>query len=250
VADSTTNPTPWSPLGEALLDYEAGRVDAVLRVHHELGEPDDLAAGHFFRDPEHMPAVETEALERAVGRILDLGAGAGSHALELQRRGARVVAADILPEAVSVMEARGVSGPRLLDWRAQPLVAPGEPRWDTILLLMNGPGIAGTLAGFRTLLAHLIGALAEEGQVLLDSTDMDQVGEAVDWEESVPLGADGRYPGELHMQMEYDGRLGEPFPHLFVDPETLDCVAREAGFGRSEVLVRESDGRYLARLSL
>ena len=246
-----TVPTaPWSPLGIALADYQGGRRDGVLLVHHEFGEPDELPAGHFFREWEGMPALEREALDRASGRALDLGAGAGSHALELQRRGADVVAADLLPQAVQVMRARGLRQVRTLDWRTDPLTPAGEPPWDTVLLLMNGPGIAGSLGRFVDLLGLLARSLADGGQILLDSTDIDQQGSAVEWsEEGIPLGEDGRYPGELHLQMEYDGRMNEPFPHLFVNPKTLQRLAGSAGLHSSTMLARESDDRYLARLS-
>ena len=86
-----------------------------------------------------------EALSLCRGRVLDLGAGAGRHALELQGRGHEVTAIDVSREAVEVMRERGVR-----DARCGDLDAVDGERFDTILLLMHGIGLVGTLTGWRT----------------------------------------------------------------------------------------------------
>lgn len=54
------------------------------------------------------PDLEQELASRAIasGRVLDLGAGAGSQAVELARRGFRVTATDIAPAAVEATRER------------------------------------------------------------------------------------------------------------------------------------------------
>lgn len=107
--DSTT--TTWAPLGRALLDYEAGDHEATLDVIMEDGDRLPLPAANFFLTPEETPDVEAVAFEFCQGRVLDVGAGAGRHALDLQYRGHEVVALDVCPEAVGVMKRRGVYDP-------------------------------------------------------------------------------------------------------------------------------------------
>jgi len=240
----TPNPA-WDPLERALAAFQGGDRTASLMVHHDLGGPDPLPASHFFRGAAEMPALELRALELCRGRVLDLGAGVGGHALELQRRGLEVVAADVLPAAVRIMEARGVLRPIRLNWETAEL----QPEWDTIILLMNGPGIAGTLEGLERFLGVVAHGLAPGGQVLLDSTVLPEMEQARERDErGVPVDGDGRYPGELHYQLEFEGVRGEPFPHLFVDPDTLADVARQTGLGLIEVVDRDGEGRFLARL--
>ena len=47
-----------------------------------------------------MPILERTALQMATGRILDVGAGSGCHALALQEMGKKCVTIDILPLSV------------------------------------------------------------------------------------------------------------------------------------------------------
>jgi len=49
----------------------------------------------FFRDIGDMPELERLALKHCKGKILDVGAGVGSHALLLQSRNMEVTALEI-----------------------------------------------------------------------------------------------------------------------------------------------------------
>ena len=61
--------------------------------------------------------------------------------------------------------------------------------------------------------------------------------------------ADGRYVGELHFQIEYEGQKGGPFPQLYVDANTLIRYAREEEWGCEIVHDPDEYGHYLARLT-
>ena len=58
---------------------------------------------------DKMPELEWIALQHCRGRILDIGAGAGSHSLALQQLGQEVTALEISPLAAGIIKARGVS---------------------------------------------------------------------------------------------------------------------------------------------
>jgi len=226
-------------------DHHEGKREGVLLVHADEGEmPDPMPVSLFFRSREEMRAVDREALALARGKTLDGGAGVGAMALILQEDGLPVTAVEVIPEGVAIMRDRGVVDARTARLEDLP---PGET-FDTILLLMNGTALAGTLGGFPDLLRTLERLLAPGGQVLMDSTDMVQdkdwhgsEGPVVEWK--------GEYPGELQYQMEYRGKRGAPFPQLFLDPATLSALARGAGWSVEEVWEGEG-GEYLARLVL
>ncbi|MGD2070074.1 MAG: methyltransferase domain-containing protein [Gemmatimonadota bacterium] len=219
------------PLEEALVDCHGGRPGGALGLLFDHGESLEVDPSWFFRSAAEMDAVDRRALELARGRVLDVGAGAGAHALALQARGHPVSALELLPGAARILAERGVRDVRLESvWDHRP-----DRPYDTVLLLMNGTGVAGTLSRLGPLLRRIHGLLAPGGVLLMDSTDPGPVDPG-----------DGRHPGELQIQLEYRGRKGPPFPHLYVGPGTLEALAREAGLEARTVL-RAEDGRYLAR---
>lgn len=226
-------PSPWSPLDDALRAFREGDAAAAVLVRTDVGGAEEMPVAHFFRTPEEMGAVEAAALRLARGRILDLGAGPGAHAVPLVRRGLAVTAVEILPEARAALAEEGVADVR----SGTDALGAGE-RFDTILALMNGLGLCATLEELGAFLARLAGLLDEGGQILADSTD------PRDWDNP----ADGRYPGEVHMQLGFAGRWGELFPFLFVDADTLRTIASAQGL-EVEVAAEEEDGRYLARIT-
>jgi SAM-dependent methyltransferase len=177
------------------------------------------------------------ALELCRGGVLVVGAGAGCHALALQARGLEVCAIDLAPHAVEVMRRRGVADPRragVADLEAPP--------FDTVLLMMNGIGMAARVAALPAFLKSLGRLVRPDGQVVLDSFDPRTQGERA----ARAAGAGG-YPGELRFRLEYKGRLGPWYAWLFVDFDTLARQAARAGWGSETVWVEE-DGQYLARL--
>jgi len=202
----------------------------------------------FFRGTDSLRPIDEAALDRVRGRTLDGGAGVGSVALILQGRGIRVTAAEVIPEGVAIMRERGVEDVK--QGRIEAL--PWDRSFDTILLLMNGTAMAGTLAGFPSLLGTLAGLLASGGQVLMDSTDLldrDRFGGDDGAGEGSPGSPGDPYPGEVQYQLEFEGNRGAPFPQLFLDPVTLRRLGTESGWS-VEVVWEGEDGEYLARLTL
>ena len=225
----------------AIADYYKDGKAARLRVFSPMFDEDEIPVATLFRRLDEMPAIEREALNLATGHILDVGAGAGCHAMALQEMGKQVTAIDISPLAVETMGRRGVKEVRELDFFT--LDGPG---YDTILMLMNGIGIVGMLSRMPAFFMQLDKLLAPGGQLLCDSSDICYVFE--DEDGFIDLtGIDGYY-GELTYQMQYRSVKGEPFPWLFIDAETLREQAARHGFDVEVVLTGEHYD-YLARIT-
>lgn len=233
-------------LGQALLDYQHGHAAAALTVQCSAADDEPLPAAYFFRTLLAMPELERQALDECRGRVLDLGAGAGCHALELQSRGfTDVKAIDQSAGAVQVMQARGVQQVALRDIMA-PRPADELP-YDTILMLMNGLGLAGTLEGLDKFLAHARTLLAPDGQILATSSDVSYLYE--DEEGALVLDLNGPYYGEVAYTFQYKKQIGEPFPWLFIDATLLEDAARQAGY-EVDFIDTDENGQYLVRLTL
>jgi SAM-dependent methyltransferase len=233
-------------LGRALLDYQGGRDKATLTVHCSVAEDEPLPAAYFFRTVLQMPELERQALDECRGRVLDMGAGAGAHTLELQSRGfAEVRAVDVSAGAVAVMQARGVREV------AQHSIFDPKPKqensYDTILLLMNGLGLVGTLAGLDKYLAHARTLLAPGGQILATSSDIAYLYE--DEDGAIAIDLNGPYHGEIEYTMSYEGQTGEPFPWLFLEAGLLQDAAEAAGY-IAEFIGTDEQDQYLVRLTV
>ncbi|MBC6992038.1 class I SAM-dependent methyltransferase [Hymenobacter sp. BT491] len=238
------NSTAPDVLGHALQAYLNGQKKAALTVHSNVAEDEPLPASYFFRSLWEMPQLERTALEECRGRVLDLGAGAGCHALELQSRGFVVKAVDVSPGAAQVMEERGVRQVACHDLFHLPTT---DENYDTILMLMNGIGLVGTLEGLEKFLAHAHKLLAPGGQILATSSDISYLYE--DEEGALVLNLNGPYYGEVEYTMSYGDEAGPTFQWLFADATILQDYAEAAGY-EVDFLDEDEQSQYLVRLTL
>ncbi|HWL00470.1 MAG TPA: methyltransferase domain-containing protein [Parapedobacter sp.] len=225
-------------LGLALHDYLQGRRGDQLLTHTSFGGVEEMPVSEFFRKPIDFPELEHIALSLCDGRVLDVGAGAGSHALFLQKRGTDVTALERSPLAGEVMRARGVKQVITTDFFEY-----DKARYDTLLFLMNGIGVAGTIDGLSTLLSHCKTLLNDGGQLLFDSSDIAYL--YADGTVDKPAG----YYGEIRYQYAYKGARSAPFDWLFIDQDTLIGIARPLGWV-VQILYEDGHDQYLARMEL
>lgn len=223
--------------GAALLDYFYQGSTADLLLHNHYGPPEEMPVEVFFREEEDMPDVERCAMDICEGKVLDIGAGVGIHSLILQHRGYDVTALEISAEAIQIMNERGVKSILKED-----IFALESGSYDTLLLLMNGIGLVGTLQRLETFLKHVKKILAQDGQILLDSSDIMYL------YEDIPM-PEGNYYGELTYKYEYQEKEGEWFDWLYVDQVTLEDIADKCGY-HSQVIFEDDNDHYLARLTL
>jgi len=223
-------------LGQAIHDHYHKLANHKLWINNQYGPKEEMPIDIYFRDEDDMPDIEWLAMNECRGTVLDIGAGAGSHALVLQERGFDCVALDISPLACEVMKERGVNNVVKGD-----IFAYNEQKYDTLLLLMNGIGLAGTLENLKVFLQHIKLLLNPGGQILFDSSDI-----AYLYEDGLPKKG---YYGELLYQYQYNRQKTDWFHWLYIDEKTLEPIVTEAGFNM-EVLLEDEFKQYLVRLTL
>ncbi|ASK28596.1 SAM-dependent methyltransferase [Chryseobacterium sp. T16E-39] len=228
-------------MGKAIWDYYHNENSEDLQTETSISELDELPVDYLFRDFEEMNGLEQKALELSHGKVLDIGAGAGSHALYLQNeRNLDVVALDISPKSVEVCQLRGIKNAvcqNILDFSGE--------TFDTILLLMNGTGIFGSLEEIDSYLQKLQSLLNDKGQILIDSTDILYMFDR-DEDGGVYIPAEGYY-GELDYIVHYKGESEDPIKWLYLDFNTLQNAVHSNGFA-IEMVMQDEDA-YLARLT-
>lgn len=228
------------PFGEAIRDYVEKEKAPDLKVNSNYTEDESIPISYLFRTEKGMPNLEREALKLCKGKILDIGAAAGCHTLLLQKKGFNVTALEISELAVEAMKKRGIQKVIHGD-----ILSFSTKKYDTLLLLMNGTGIGGTIEGLKKLLLHLKSLLNEKGQILIDSSDIKYLFEEEDGSMWVDM-ANPKYYGEMEYEISYKKSMSK-FNWLFVDFETLkkSCI----NLGLSCELVTEGDHyEYLARI--
>ena len=240
-------------MGAAILDFQKKGKASKLRVLSSMFEEDEMPVRHLFRRYEEMPKLEQKALNLAKGNVLDVGAGAGCHALTLQERMEQekltssprnitgVKAIDISPLSVEAMKLQGIKDVECINL-FNPNLTNG---FDTILLLMNGTGIAGKIANLPSLFQRLKALLNLDGQIIIDSSDLKYIYENEDG--SFDINLNGAYYGEVDYQMVYEDIQGEPFDWLYVDFSLLKSIAESCGL-HVELVAEGEHYDYLARL--
>ena len=227
-------------MGKAIADFHKGRRDGKLIVLSPMFEEDEIPVTTLFRAFKDMPKMEQKALKMAKGKTLDVGAGSGCHSLWLQDKGIDVTAIDISPYSTETMKERGVVNVREQDFFTL------EDKYDTILMLMNGIGIVGTLDKLSDFFKHIDKILADDGQLLCDSSDLCYLYD--DKDGIVELMGSDKYYGELEYTMCYDEIKGDSFPWLYIDANTLRNYAEANGF-KMEIVRRGEHYDYLARIT-
>lgn len=227
-------------MGAAILDYQTKGKAGKLSILSSMFEEDEMPVKHLFRNLEEMPILEQKALSLAKGKVLDVGAGAGCHALALQAQSIAVKAIDISPLSCEAMELRGVMDAECINLFDEHL----ETGFDTILLLMNGTGIAGKIENLPALFNRLKALLNKGGQILIDSSDIKYIYENEDGSFDINLNA--AYYGEVDYQMVYKDVKGDSFDWLYVDFPLLKSITESCGL-HGELIAEGEHYDYLAR---
>ncbi len=228
--------------GNALHDYINNNYSEDIVVHSSIAEDDVIPLPYLFRNFEEMPLQEQKALELCKGSILDIGSGAGSHSIWLQKKSLDVTAIDISQGAVTLLKKH-----HSFKKAFHTSLLEHQGRYDTLLLLMNGTGIFERVSKVNTYLKHLKSLLHPEGQILIDGSDIAFMFEDEDggfW-----LDTHRDYYGEVTFSMSYKGKTGNSFDWLYLDYERLAWYAQKNELN-CELIYEGDHYEYLARLTI
>ena len=230
---------PAEPLAAALLDhYRSGRPRCVHALRAD-GVSFEIETAEYFTLDGQLSDFDRICLERCHGRVLDVGAGAGRHALAFQERGCEVTAIDVSPICTALCRERGVIDARTVDImrldRDEPM-----GQFDSIFFGMQTIGVAGGTKPLEELLRRLRKSLAPGGELLVDSSALREAWEGGEEEDS-------HHRGEIVLSTRYRGWRGDPFPWLYLAEEELAEVANRAGY-EMESLAHVESGEYLVAM--
>jgi SAM-dependent methyltransferase len=212
--------------GHALYDSYHGE-DVQVFVERDDGFIDtDAMIDIYFEDPSETDDAVREALDKAEGRVLDIGCGAGRHALYLQRQGLDVVGIDNSPLAIQLCRERGLKDARVLSIDD---ISPALGRFDAIVMLGNNFGLFGSRKRMRRILKKLDGITGDNACIYAECLDP--------YDTDFPchlryhkfnLQRD-RMGGQLRIRIRYENHATPWFDYLFASRDEIrELVAKTA----------------------
>ena len=181
----------------------------------------------YFTEFEDWTEAEKEALSHARGTILDIGCGAGRHALYLQGLGYRVTGIDISPLAIKTCTERGLEDARIISVEQ---ITPEIGLFDTILMMGNNFGLVGSTQKARELLVLLHSMTTPEGRIISQTRDPYQTDDPDHLAYHEFNRRNGRLPGQLRLKIHYKKYSTPWMDLLFLSPDELADVMNGTGW--------------------
>jgi SAM-dependent methyltransferase len=181
----------------------------------------------YFAEYPDWGGHEREAMKHVCGRVIDIGCGAGRHALYLQEKGFYVLGIDLSPLAIEVSKARGLKNAKLLgiDGISRELEAFG-----TFLMMGSNFGLFGNLSRARRLLKRFHAMSGPEGRIIAESAD------PCDTENPYHLAYQkwnrerGKFPCQLRIRVRHETLKSAWFEYLKVSRDEMRGILAGTGW--------------------
>ena len=201
------------------------------------------SAHYYFRTFDEWDTYEQEAIQEAKGRVLDVGLGAGRHALYLQENGYEVVGIDTSPLALDISRLRGVKDCRLMSMHH--LEFP-DNSFDTVLLLGQNLGLGNT-EDIRSYMSRLYDITKPDGIIIGEARDPSITDKPEHFEFQKRNVERGLPAGLVKVRVGIKGRVSEWFYLFLMDKETLKEIIEPTGW-KIRRMYHSNHGMYIAIL--
>jgi len=238
--------TEHDPYGRAIRDHhECEREEPLLDVDGAETREHPIERFYFGEfDPETDPDGEW-LIEWLDGPLLDIGAGAGQHALYLQER-FETVAIDVSEYLVEVMRDRGVADARVADMFSL-RESFERDRFGSALANGTQLGLAGSMRGLSEFLGDLAQVTTPDANAVVDAHDPTREGVT----DILGYRSDPT-PGLAHRtyHFEYEDDVGPTLQFRLFSPDRLREAAVGTGWEVAEIRrgANDADAHYRAAL--
>jgi len=229
--------------GHAFRAYlDGGRQSCVVERDDGYLEAEPLTS--YFADYRDWGTHQKRAIRYARGRVLDVGCGAGRHALYLQDKGLDVLAIDASPGAIHVCRQRGVKETRLVS------ITQVSRRWgcfDSVLMLGNNFGLVANPKRAKWLFQRIHGMTSERGRIIAETFDPGDTVNPFHRVYQRQNRARGRLRGQIRLRIRYQKYATPWFDYLFVSRNEMKSILRGTGW-RIAAAIPSSGTHYIAVL--
>lgn len=215
--------------GLAIYSFFKGNKKDRLILRNEDGTRVVRDLRRYFSSFKSFPSYQKKALSHAKGRVLDIGCGAGKHALYLQNKGMDVTGIDVSKYCIKVCKAIGLQKAKVVNiWHRDVSIG----KFDTLILFGHNLAIGGSISGIRKLLDYFKKITTKGGTILLDGADPSKY-----------------YKSKgLKMRWEYKKEEGDWFNPYFVLKKDLVKIVRGTGWKISKIFKDKKSSEYSAVL--
>jgi len=210
--------------GKAILDASRGK-KVTIKMRRDDDRVDEENGSYYFTNFDQFPPIEQKAMSLVQGLVLDVGCGAGRHALYLQKKGLNVVALDISHFAIKVAYQRGVNNSIQA---AAPKIPFKNETFDTILLMYNNFGICGDYQETIKFLKELKRILKPNGIILASSLHATLTIDESHLKYHEANRKKGLPSGLVKIRLEYNDEATEWFKLLLASPEEMKMLSKKA----------------------
>ena len=227
--------------GHALLDAQQGKeVDEI--VERDDGYFDTLSTKGYFSDYEAWSKIEQKAMQFVKGRVLDIGCGAGRHALYLQKKGFDVLGIDISPLVLDVCRKRGLKKLKLMPIESIDF----KPNsFDTILMMGNNFGLLNNLEKAKRLLKRFYRITGKDALIIASTSDPYKTDNPAHLKYHEMNKQKGRMSGQVRIRVRYQKYKGRWFDYLLVSKEEMTNILSNTGW-KIKKFLDTRDPAYIA----
>ncbi|OGO30477.1 MAG: hypothetical protein A2Z29_10810 [Chloroflexi bacterium RBG_16_56_11] len=177
----------------------------------------------YLSEYKKWPSYYKKAIKYARGRVLDIGCGAGRHAVYLQEKGLDVVAIDNSPLAIEVCKQRGLKDARVLSINQ---ISSKLGVFDAVLMMGSNFGLFGSFDGARRLLKKLDKVTSRKGRIIAETLDIYQTDNPDHLSYHELNRKRGRMGGQVRMRVRYKKYATPWFDYLMVSKEEMEIILR------------------------
>jgi SAM-dependent methyltransferase len=181
----------------------------------------------YFWPYRQWPSEEKRALRYARGRVLDVGCGAGRHALYLQEKGFEVVGMDNSPLAIEVCKQRGLRNAEVLPFHR---ISLRLGVFDTILMMGNNFGLFGSYRNAKRLLKKLGRITSKNGRIITTSMDVYKTDNPEHLRYHERNRKKGRMAGQIRLRVRYHQYTTPWLEYLMVSQDEMKDILDGTGW--------------------
>jgi SAM-dependent methyltransferase len=205
-------------------------------IEREDGYVDCTPCEFYFTEYSEWPSIEKEALDYVSGRVLDIGCGAGRHALYLQGKGFDITGIDISPLAIQVCKLRGLKKAMVMSIDETDFESNS---FDTIIMMGNNFGLFGDFDKAHRLLNRFYDFTSDDALLIAQSSDPYQTENPEHLEYHEYNRKRGRLPGQIRFRIRFRKYATSYYDYLLVSQDEMKDIVNGTGWSIKSIIGSE-----------